>query len=428
MGKLDAPFGVSTARYGRGRVAVCVLSVALAGAGTMAAAPASDGAGSARDSPTVAVSLGDSFISGEGGRWQGNIAMKYNADTDMWGTDRACAPVGACGPKDPRRVYGNSYLNPDTKKEDGCHRSDVAEIQSADLAVDKRVNLACSGAVTRNVLPKSHGGEQFKGEKPQADQLAELAETSRIKLVQLSIGGNDLGFSDVIKGCVKTYLVKVTPYCWKSWDATVKERLKDTVLPRVEATVRAIQGVLGKHGHPIGSYVFALQSYPSPVPQAGSYRYPQGTGVFSDRYQKGGCPFYDQDTDWARRTVVPEIAKTLEQAADQTGIAYLDLQWAFDGHEVCNKATTLPTSRNTLADPVPGKDAEWMRFLSEGPFETPYAQGQQEESFHPNSYGQKALGKCLAEFYRAVTANGRKFECLNTRGQGEQGMHVQPIQ
>lgn len=429
--------GGRTARRGRGRVVVCVLAaVVVAGAGSAAAAPASGGSGTARAQeagqetrarPTVAVSLGDSFISGEGGRWQGNIAMKYTTNTDMWGTDRACTPVGSCGSKNPAGLYKDSYLDPDTGKEDGCHRSDVAEIQSAALAVDKRRNLACSGAVTRNVLPKSAGGELFKGEKPQADQLADLADQNQIKLVQLSISGNDLGFSEVIKGCIKTYLMKVTSYCWKSWDETVKERLRDQVLPRVKDTVKAIQETLDKHGHPVGSYVFALQSYPSPVPQAASYRYPEGAGVFSDRYQKGGCPFYNQDTDWARRTVVPAIAETLEKAADDTGIAYLDLQWAFDGHEVCNKATDLPTSSNTLANPVPGKSAEWMRFLSEGPFQTPYAQGQQEESFHPNSYGQKALGKCLTEFHKAVTATSRKFECLNTPGQDEQGMHVQPI-
>lgn len=429
--------GGRTARRGRGRGAVCVLAAAvLVGTGSAAAAPASGGSGTARAQgaaqdararPTVAVSLGDSFISGEGGRWQGNIAMQYTTNTDMWGTDRACAPAGSCGPKDPTRVYGTSYLNPDTRKEDGCHRSDVAEIQSADLAVDKRVNLACSGAVTREVLPKSAGGEWFKGEKPQADQLADLADQSQIKLVQLSIGGNDLGFGEVIKSCIKTYVLKFTSYCWHSWDATVEQRLRDQVLPRVKDTVKAIQDTLDKHGHPVGSYVFALQSYPSPVPLAPSYRYPEGPGVLSDRYRKGGCPFYNEDTDWARRTVVTKIAETLEKAADDTGIAYLDLQWAFDGHEVCNKATQLPTSANTLANPVPGKNAEWMRFLSEGPVQTPYSQGQQEESFHPNSYGQKALGKCLTEFSKAVTASSRKFECLNTPGQGEQSMYVQPI-
>ncbi|MFI1248971.1 GDSL-type esterase/lipase family protein [Streptomyces anulatus] len=375
----------------------------------------------------MAVSLGDSFISGEGGRWQGNIAMQYTTATDMWGTDRACSPSGPCSPKDPKRVYGESYLNPDTRKEDGCHRSDVAEIHSAGLPVEFSVNLACSGAVTSNVLPASSGGERFKGEEPQADQLADLAAKSDITVVQLSVGGNDLGFSDVIKGCVKTYLTRVEPYCWKTWDVKVKERLRDVVLPKVKNSVKAIQTVLAQQGHPVGSYVFALQSYPSPVPLAGSYRYGEGQGVYSDRYQKGGCPFYNQDTDWARSTVVPAIARTLEQAADETGVAYLDLQWAFDGHEVCNRATTLPTSSNTLSNPVPGKDAEWMRFLSKGPFETPYAQGQQEESFHPNSYGQKALGKCLAQFVGAVSTDARKFECLNTRGQGEEGMHVRQI-
>lgn len=121
-----------TARSWRGLLVLSGLGVVLAGAGTTAAAPASNsGSGASQDGPTVAVSLGDSFISGEGGRWQGNIAMQYTTATDMWGTDRACSPSGPCSPKDPKRVYGESYLNPDTRKEDGCHRSDVAEIHSS---------------------------------------------------------------------------------------------------------------------------------------------------------------------------------------------------------------------------------------------------------------------------------------------------------
>jgi hypothetical protein len=413
---------------GRGRAAVCTLAAVLVGmVGATAAVPASGQPGAPSVRPTMAVSLGDSFISGEGGRWQGNVAMQETSDTDMWGTDRACGSSRGCGTKDPTRVYGTSYHNPDTGKDDGCHRSDVAEIDSADLDVNMRENFACSGAVTNNVLPETEGGQRFKGEAPQADQLADFADKTRIKLVQLSIGGNDLGFSDVIKDCIKTYLLQVTSYCWKTWDATVKERLKDQVLPRVETTIRAIQSVMDEYGYPRGSYVFAVQSYPSPLPRASSYRYPEGSGVVSDRYQEGGCPFYDQDTDWARRTVLPQLAATLKQAADDAGIAYLDLQRAFDGHEVCNKATHLPTEDNSLADPVPDKNAEWMRFLSQGPVQTPYSQGQQEESFHPNAYGQRALGTCLSEFYQAVTATSRDFECLNTPGEGEKGMYLQPI-
>jgi hypothetical protein len=87
-----------------------------------------------RTRPT-AVALGDSFISGEGGRWLGNGSEPFGTRS---GTDRAafdCDGWGVCR-YDPARVYGASEA-------DGCHRSDVAPIRSAPLPPGiARVNLA----------------------------------------------------------------------------------------------------------------------------------------------------------------------------------------------------------------------------------------------------------------------------------------------
>ncbi|MFD5736497.1 hypothetical protein ACFWIY_27355 [Streptomyces sioyaensis] len=374
---------------------------------------------------TAAVSLGDSFISGEAGRWQGNAPIAETTNTDMWGTDRAwtCA-FGGCW-KDPREVYGNTYEDPSTGKNNGCHRSDVAEIKSAVFPVNAEVNYACSGAVTDNVLPTAAGGTSFKGEWPQADQLRGLARQKTVKLIQLSVSGNDLGFSSIIKSCITTYLTPGRD-CWKNWDWQVKELLAGEVPRKVKATVEQIRRVMREEGYQDGDYVFALQSYPSPVPLSSAYRYPDSSlGLASERYRIGGCPFHDSDTNWARHTLVPEIAAMLERVARETGIGYLDLQWAFDGHGVCDRAARQPTQANSELYPVPARDAEWMRFLSWG---VVHPQGQEEESFHPNSYGQKALGKCLSEFYaRAQNTRRPMYECLNTPGRGEEGMHVEPL-
>src|SRR3954471_7497234 len=152
------------------------------------------GAASAKQPPlpTAAVSLGDSYISGEAGRWQGN-SIDPLADRD--GTDRAFTGTGY----DLSRVY----LPPSDT--DGCHRSDVAEIRSAPLPVDERINIACSGAVTRNIFRASSGGQGQNGELPEADQLATIARQVKVKLVVLSIGGNDLGFSSIVSACLQAY-------------------------------------------------------------------------------------------------------------------------------------------------------------------------------------------------------------------------------
>src|SRR5215218_1851127 len=170
--------------------ALCALLCLAAAA--PAAAVASPGSG-----PTAAVSLGDSYISGEAGRWAGN-SVTPTGDND--GTDRACVPEApACAQEDKSRVYvGGSAEN-------GCHRSDVAEILSASIPVAERVNIACSGGQTKNIFRASSGGTGQNGEAPQADQLLTAARAKDVKVVVLSIGGNDLGFAKIVQACLTAY-------------------------------------------------------------------------------------------------------------------------------------------------------------------------------------------------------------------------------
>jgi hypothetical protein len=165
-------------------LAVAVLASAGGTTATAKTPPAS--------APTAAVSLGDSYISGEAGRWQGN---SIDPLLDRDGTDRAFTGTGY----DLSRVY----LPPSDT--DGCHRSDVAEIRSGPLPVNERVNVACSGAQTRNIFRSASGGQGQNGELPQADQLAAVARQKRVELVVLSIGGNDLGFFSIVNACLQAY-------------------------------------------------------------------------------------------------------------------------------------------------------------------------------------------------------------------------------
>ena len=74
----------------------------------------------------VAVSLGDSFISGEAGRWNGNVGKKGNF---------GLIDAGA-----------NAYWDTATgESEAKCHRSKSAEIHIDGIT---GVNIACSGAIT----------------------------------------------------------------------------------------------------------------------------------------------------------------------------------------------------------------------------------------------------------------------------------------
>ncbi|MEU3600985.1 GDSL-type esterase/lipase family protein, partial [Streptomyces sp. NPDC006798] len=331
------------------------------------------------------VSMGDSFISGEGGRWAGN---GNTSEAGAWGTDRRakCSPGEDC-------VYGNTAVdapgNPDPPGK-GCHRSDVAEITGADvddIPREQRFNIACSGATTDHVTDQG-----FKGEPPQVSRLAELARDNDITLIVLSIGGNDLNFSGILRDCAIKYLTPLGGTCQASQEAAFAAAL-DTVRGKVAATLGKIRATMRAQGRSPETYRLVLQSYPNPIAPAGQNRYAQGPGY--TRYTQGGCPFRDTDSDWAANSVVPRISAMLRTAAGMGNATFLDLQGAFAGHELCSTSAAQSTSNAG----VTRDSAEWVRWV---PYLTefgngPHQQGHQQEAIHPNAYGQEILSDCLTK-------------------------------
>ncbi|MDH6144035.1 GH18 family chitinase/lysophospholipase L1-like esterase [Kitasatospora sp. GP30] len=367
------------------------------------------------------VALGDSYISGEGGRWAGNANTW--ATGHAWGTDLAaehCAGPDACG-HDLTQVYDDdtSYGGGDT-----CDRSSASEIAGADIAgvaPEERFNLACSGATTDAVTSSS-----FKDEDPQITRLAQLAQDYQVKTVVLSVGGNDLNFSGIVAECGKAYLYPLRAHCNSTQEASFASGLS-TVQNKVTATLQAVRSTMQQAGYPDGSYTLVLQSYPQALPRSTDNRYRQTLGK---RYNSGGCPFNDDDSDWAHDSVIPRISNMLQQAARAGGATFLDLQDAFAGHELCAGAAQQATSANSPTNPLPAAQAEWVRWV-------PYlkdwtqnlgwqSQGDQQEALHPNAYGQQVLSACLSQLVASSPGADTDFRCTNTPGQGPEGVRVRP--
>src|SRR5207244_6564702 len=118
----------------RGRAAVLL---ALAGLGVLAV-PAARADGPGVGTPTV-VSVGDSYISGEAGRWAGNASSESYVDA-----------LGATAYYDNASNTGETIV--------GCHRSKSNESVIGGGVTGK--NLACSGAKTATAAYSS--GNDFK--------------------------------------------------------------------------------------------------------------------------------------------------------------------------------------------------------------------------------------------------------------------------
>jgi lysophospholipase L1-like esterase len=370
------------------RALVATLVVVVCAPGVAHAGPSS---------PTTAiVSLGDSYISGEAGRWQGN-SLDY---VDRDGTDRACVSRtwwGGCN-FDYDRVYlEGTYDN-------GCHRSDVADIRSAGISVHERINLACSGATTANIFRASQGGVSRNGEAPQADRLLTVATQKAVKLVVLSIGGNDLGFSSIIIDCTadwSTSSASNPDYCQPENQAAVNAKMPGA-MANVRKAIDEVRAVMTQAGYSAAQYRFVLRSYPSPIPRASENRYPE-TGW--SRLDSGGCPFWNSDSNWARDSLVNQIADNLKAVAVAKGVQFLDMRDALEDREVCS----VHTSHVTGSSGPSAVTKEWVRWLNSG-----CCSGDAQESLHPNAFAQRAAGRCLQLVYgQPATTN---WSCRNQRG------------
>ena len=362
-----------------------------------AVAPAANAGPSS--STTAIVALGDSFSSGEAGRWNGNSLNIFGTRD---GTDRAArCTLGIFCSYDATRVYGSSYSN-------GCHRADVAPIKSAAISVNEKINLACSGAQTRNIWRGSQGGQAFKGEAPQADQLLPIAQQRNVKLVLLNITANDLGFSDHVIDCTVAWTLGFT--CNAAEQAEIVAALP-AAATGLRKAIDEVRAVMTAAGYSTSQYKFVIQGYASPVPVGANIRYPESSW---DRLTVGGCPFYNVDANWAKNTATPTIVNNMRNVATEKGVRFLDVRDSLNGHEVCHRSSSLVTGSGP--NPV---TKEWVRWINTG-----ITQGDAQESLHPNAYGERAIGKCIALSYALASGN---HSCRNTPGQDFNAMSLVAI-
>ena len=335
-----------------------------------------------------AVSLGDSYISGEAGRWAGN-------SNDSSQTD-------ALGPT----AYDDAG---NAEAIAGCHRSKSAEIGFGTI---NSANLACSGAETASDPYAS--GSDFKpgldfyndgaGHIGQALALQNFAASHRVSLVAVSIGGNDFKFAPIVEDCVEDFLT--SPSWWKNYcddDSSVTANFTAANVAAVQAKIagalRNVNTAMADDGYATGDYSIVLQTYPSPMPAGAGDRYPESGYT---RQTTGGCGFYNADLNYANSTLVPTINNAVRAGATQSGlpnIKIMDVTGLFTGRRLCETGVhkLQETSLANWRSPGAVDQSEWIENIRTvtaivGPY---YIQ----ESLHPNYWGQLALRSCLRQAY-----------------------------
>jgi hypothetical protein len=356
----------------------------------------------AADGPGVGtpwvLTLGDSYISGEAGRWAGS-------------SNASSARADALG---PTAYFDNAAGTGETIAR--CHRSRAAE---AFIGGGVRgLNLACSGATTT-----TSDGSTFKpgidfadlggGKVGQARALQQAAGTRNVKLVVVSIGGNDFDFASIVATCVADFLY--SPSWWKDYcrdDSSVTRNFTTANVTAVRARiVGAFQNVrtaMRNAGYTDSSWTLLAQTYPSPIPRASGFRYSQSGYT---RQSVGGCGFWNADADWANDQALPTINSTVRGAATQSGltnIEVLDLASAFNGRRLCESGVGLYEEQGISSWTSPGAvdRTEWInqiRTVSTCCSSSPY---YLQESLHPNYWAQLATRSCVRQAYNGGAVRG----------------------
>lgn len=396
--------GCGQTRSRRARSIALGMALAVSSVLTFARPAAADGPN--LGTPWV-VTVGDSAISGEAGRWAGNsnVSPSY-VDT------------GANAYSDNATGTGEAIP--------GCHRSKAAEAHIGGGI--NSLNLACSGArtYTQAGSPFKPGLDWYDGAagKSQVVQLRDFAANNNVEAVTVLIGANNFGFADIVQQCVTNWLT--SPSWWKNYcydDSSISSRFTagavDARTNEVAGALANVAAAMDQAGYQRADWKLIVQTYWSPLPPAANIRYGE-TGW--TRQSVGGCGVWNRDADWANATAVTRMNQALTNGLARSGVTnavVLDMSASLNGHRLCERGVGLLEERGLTRWTQPGAsdNTEWVSQIRT--VTTIFGPYQLQEGLHASYWGQLAMRNCLRLAYN--NGNVRGGRCTNTTGVNAQG-------
>jgi lysophospholipase L1-like esterase len=225
----------------------------------------------------------------------------------------------AAGPLIP-----NQSLNPL-----GCLRSDHNYAHDAAPGIGLTLrDPSCSGATTVNMTQQQN--VEFGPNPPQFNSLD--ASTT---VVSVTIGGNDIGFSEVAQSCIT-----INPFshpCLDKYNPGGKDQLVERIASAAPKVAAVLQGI---HSRSPAAKIYVV-NYPAIFPETGFGCWPQ-------------MPIGFQDVPYLRSTEQKLNAMLAAQAA-ANGATLVDWYKASIGHDACKSTSNRwvePLVPGTLAAPI----------------------------------------------------------------------------
>ena len=361
----------------------------------LAGPAAADGPGTG--TPWVAT-LGDSYMSGEAGRWAGSSNSSSSSADALGGTAYF----------DNASNTGEQIVR--------CHRSKSQESYIGGGV--NGLNLACSGAKTStysdsdgNFKPGLDFSDNGAGQQGQAKMLQTFAATHNVKMVVVGMGGNDFNFGSIVQTCVTDFLTSPTwykDYCKD--DSSVTANFTSANISAVQARIAAglqnVRTAMRNAGYADTAWSMVVQTYPSPIPNGSGFRYSESGYT---RQSTGGCGFWNADADWANSTALPTINATVKNAITASGVAgvkTLDLTSAFNGRRLCESTVGLYEERGLTSWQQAGAvdQTEWVNQIRT--VSTAGSNYYIQESLHPNYWAQMGLRSCVRQVWNGGAVRG----------------------
>lgn len=245
------------------------------------------------------------------------------------------AAVAASGARAANYVsLGDSYaagpLIPNPVLPLGCLKSDhnYPHLAAPSIGLTLR-DASCSGATTVDMTQP----QSIEIDGPNPPQFNSLdAETT---VVSLTIGGNDIGFSEVAQSCIT--LNPFSSPCKNKYDSGGKDQLAE----RIEATAPKVAAVLqGIHTRSPAAKIYVV-NYPAIFPETGSGCWPQLPISFTD------APYL--------RSTEQHLDSMLATQAAANGATLVNWYQASIGHDACKSSSTRwvePLVPGELAAPL----------------------------------------------------------------------------
>ena len=280
------------------------------------------------------VALGDSYSSGEGTSPHDGSGFLRGSDHD--GIDQADTTDHDKDPIHRNACHRSLNAWPYGIDPPGIPGTDTARILAG--AFDPRLDfqlLACSGATTNNILPSTDSSaKQQYGELTQLDR-GFLDENTT--LVTLTIGGNDLGFAPIIRGCLMhDALLQITEAIA---GGLIEELASTSSCIDEPASQDVFSGTLGEMAQ---EHLSTLAGYVTSVLQEVHSRAPNARvlllGYPSLFEQPTPCMHINTASRGWLNSVTDQLNSELTKAALFAGsyVTYQNPQYLFHGRNLCS--------------------------------------------------------------------------------------------